>query len=78
MTDPRQRPGKGRKDDPNLGQKEADREKAEPEEEEDHEEGDDPDLGQKEADQENAELNEEEGEKAMSRTMAAAWLSFRA
>jgi hypothetical protein len=78
MTDPRQRPGKGRKDNSHLRQKEADREKAEPEEEEDHEEVDDPDLGQKEADQENAELDEEEGEKAMSRTMAAAWLSFRA
>jgi hypothetical protein len=61
MTDPQQGPGKGRKDDPNLGQKEADREKAEPEEEEDHEEGDDSDLGQKEAEEEKAELEEEGG-----------------
>jgi hypothetical protein len=29
MSDPRQRPGSGAKDDPNLGQKEAEREKAE-------------------------------------------------
>jgi hypothetical protein len=71
MTDPRQRP---RKNDPNLGQQVADREKAELEEQEDE----DPDLGQKEADQEDAELDEEEGEKAMTRTIAAAWLSFRA
>jgi hypothetical protein len=61
MTDSRQS-GKGRKDDPNLGQKEADREKAEPEEEEDHEEGDDPDLGQKEAEEDELE--------PMIRTMA--------
>ena len=71
MTDPRQRP---RKNDPNLGREVADREKAELEEQEDE----DPDLGQKEADQEDAELDEEEGEKAMIRTIAAAWLSFRA
>ena len=75
MTDPRQRPGEGRKDDPNLGQKEADREKAEPEEEEDHEEGADPDLGQKEAEEEKAELEEEGGNRddevePMTRTMA--------
>jgi hypothetical protein len=75
MTDPRQRP---RKNDPNLGQQVADREKAELEEQEDWKEDEDPDLGQKEADQENAELDEEEGEKAMTRKMAAAWLSFRA
>jgi hypothetical protein len=71
MTDPRQRP---RKNDPNLGQQVADREKAELEEQEDE----DPDLGQKEAEQEDAELDDEEGEKAMTRTMAATWLSFRA
>jgi hypothetical protein len=51
MTDPRQRPRKGRKDDPNFGQKEADREQ------------DDPDLGQKEAEEEKAEPEEEGGEK---------------
>jgi hypothetical protein len=33
--DPRQQPGSGRNDDPNLGQKEAEREKAELEDEQD-------------------------------------------
>jgi hypothetical protein len=69
MTDPRQRPRKGRKDDPNFGQKEADREQ------------DDPDLGQKEAEEEKAEPEEEGGEKGdelepLTRTTAAGWLSF--
>jgi hypothetical protein len=78
MTDPRQSP---RKNDPNFGQQVADGEKAELEEQEDRKEDEDPDLGQKEADQEKAELDEEEGEKdnelePMTRTMAAAWLSF--
>jgi hypothetical protein len=71
MTDRRQ---SSPKSDPNLGQQVADREKAELEEQEDE----DPDLGQKEAEQEDAELDDEEGEKAIIRTIAATWLSFRA
>ena len=35
--DPRQQPGSGRNDDPNLGQKEVEREKAELEEEDENE-----------------------------------------
>jgi hypothetical protein len=81
MTDPRQRPGKGRKNDPNLGQQEPEREKAELEEQENQEENDDPELGQKEAEEEKAELEEEGDEKddelePMTRTAAVAWLSF--
>jgi hypothetical protein len=75
MSDPRQRPDRGRKDDPNLGQKEAGREKTEREEEEDPEEDDDPDLGENDAEQEKADLEKEGGEKddelePMIRTMA--------
>jgi len=60
MTDPRQAPRKGRKDDPNRGHQKEDN---------------DPDLGQKEAEEEKAELEEEGGEKddelePMTRTMA--------
>jgi hypothetical protein len=62
MSDPRERPDRGRKDDRNLGQKEAEREKAE-REEEDQKEDNDPDLGQKEAEKEKAGLEEERGEK---------------
>jgi hypothetical protein len=39
--DPRQRPGTGAKDDPNLGQKEAEQEKEELEDEENEDEQDD-------------------------------------
>jgi hypothetical protein len=49
MTSPKQRPdsrqpGRGRKDDPNLGQKEAEREKSELEEENEDEDKDEDEL----------------------------------
>ena len=62
MTDkPRPNPGENPKDDLNLGQKEAEREKAELAEEGDRD--DDPNLGQKEAEEERAELEEGEDRK---------------
>ena len=41
MSDPRQKPGTGSKNDPKLGQKEAEKEKSELEEEDEEEQGDD-------------------------------------
>ena len=57
-ANPRNKSGSGAKNDPNLGQKESEREKAELDEEPEEEE-DGPNLGQKEAEREKAELDEE-------------------
>ena len=57
MTEkPRPSPGESAKDDPNLGQKDAEREKAELTEADHQEDDDDPNLGQKEAEEEQAEI----------------------
>ena len=61
MSDkPRRRPGERADDQPNLGQKEAEHEKAEREEgeEEKDRDDDDPNLGQKEAEEEKTEVAE--------------------